>query len=72
MIQAQTKMIEQHLLNGRSITPLQALQEYGCFRLGARIWDLRNSGHIIETELIKDGRKKFAKYYIKSNLLATK
>jgi hypothetical protein len=65
MIQAQTKMIEQHLLNGRSITPLQALQEYGCFRLGARIWDLRNSGHIIETELIKDGRKKFAKYYIK-------
>ena len=34
-----------------SITPLDALNELGCYRLGARIWDLRHDGHTIITEM---------------------
>jgi hypothetical protein len=34
-----------------SITPLEALNELGCYRLGARIWDLRNDGHTIDTTI---------------------
>ena len=34
-----------------SITPLEALNELGCYRLGARIWDLRHEGHMIDTAI---------------------
>ena len=39
-----------HLLEHETITPLEALSEYGCYRLGARIADLRNRGYNIETK----------------------
>ena len=32
------------------ITPITALEEFGCFRLGARIYDLRAEGHQITAE----------------------
>ena len=32
------------------ITPITALDEFGCFRLGARIYDLRREGHQITAE----------------------
>jgi len=32
------------------ITPITALEEFGCFRLGARIYDLRREGHQITAE----------------------
>lgn len=38
----QTDMIRRALLNGERLTPLDALHRFGCFRLGARIWDLSN------------------------------
>lgn len=34
----------------KGITPVEALNKFGCFRLGARIWELRAMGHNIETE----------------------
>jgi len=46
----QAQQILQYLQDGNSITPLEALHKFGCLRLGARIWDLRNAGHIIKTE----------------------
>jgi hypothetical protein len=39
-----------HMEHHGSITAIDALQEYGCFRLAARINDLRNRGHNIQTE----------------------
>ncbi len=33
-----------------SIDPIQALRDVGCYRLGARIKDLRDSGYTIITE----------------------
>ena len=35
-----------------SITPMEALREFGCYRLGARIYDLRQSGVKIKTEFV--------------------
>ena len=41
-----------HLTRYRTITPLEALECYGCYRLGARIWDLRRDGHDISTKMV--------------------
>ncbi len=49
-------------LKKRPITPLQALKMYGCFRLAARISDLRGKGHTIETTIIEKDGKRFARY----------
>jgi hypothetical protein len=63
-----TKLILAHLENEGPITPLEALQEYGCFRLGARIWDLRQAGHRIVRDwvTIRDGEKRFARYRLEA------
>ena len=42
-----------HLVSGKSITPIEALELYGSFRLGALIFNLRADGHNIKTDLIK-------------------
>ncbi len=34
------------------ITALEALNDVGCFRLGARIYDLKAEGYRIETDLV--------------------
>ena len=33
-----------------SITPLDAIREFSCLRLGARIWDLKQKGYKIRTD----------------------
>ena len=50
------------LQTGRSLTPMDALKEFGCFRLGARIKDLRNEGINIITTMVKQNGKRFASY----------
>ena len=49
---SQNEMILKHLLGGSSISGLEALQFYGCFRLAARIYDLRQQGWDIEDDAI--------------------
>lgn len=46
----QKDKVLQHLQEHGSITPLEALKEYDCMRLGARIYDLKRAGHRITTE----------------------
>ena len=47
---SQNKMILHHLqTHKRGITPIQALEKYGCLRLSGRIHDLRSMGYAIET-----------------------
>ena len=46
-----TKSILEHLKKYKSITPLEALKEYGSMRLGAIIFELRKE-HNIETKMI--------------------
>ena len=49
---SQNEKILKHLLSGCSISGLEALQHYGCFRLAARIYDLRQQGWDIEDDAI--------------------
>ena len=49
---SQNKGILAYLQSGKSITPIEALKEFGCFRLSARIFDLRAMGHNIKTKSI--------------------
>lgn len=57
----QIQQILNHLKR-EPITPLDALQHYGCFRLGARIYDLRKDGYDIHTDWEERGDKRWAKY----------
>jgi len=59
----QKALILKHLLRGMSLTPLEALIRFGCFRLGARIYDLRKEGYTIERTI--DKKKRFAVYKLK-------
>lgn len=60
---SQADLVLEHMQVLGSITPIEALEDYGCFRLGARIWDLKRRGHNIASELVEgnDG-KRFARY----------
>ena len=54
--------LESWLLRGYGITPLQALEKWGCMRLSARIKELRDAGFPIVTEVAKQNGKTFARY----------
>ena len=60
-----------HLKRFGSIEPLTALREYGCYRLGAVIFQLRHEGYNIITEKVSaksriTGRPvQFAKYILR-------
>jgi len=59
---SQNEDIIKHLKKGRKLTAIQALNKFGCFRLAARIDNLRNQGHAIITETIRKGGKSYARY----------
>ena len=59
----QNAQILAHLKTGKRITPLDALREFGCFRLGARVFELKAEGHNILKEMIEtDSGKRVAEY----------
>ncbi len=58
----QTSLIRAALEAGETLTPLDALQQFNCFRLAARIKDLRDDGLDIETLKIATNNKSFAAY----------
>lgn len=58
----QHDMVLEHLASGRPITPIEALNQYGVFRLAAIVHVLRNEGYDIVTDLIAGPRNKFARY----------
>jgi len=62
--ESQTALIKGWLLNGHSLTTLEALTMFGCFRLAARIENLRSAGLPILTEMVDVNEKRVAKYYL--------
>jgi len=60
----QAEAILKALENGEKLTPLEALYRFKCLRLSSRIYDLKQAGHDIETEMIHDERtgKRYASY----------
>lgn len=58
------------LLDGRSITPLEALNKFGSLRLSAIIFRLREEGLPIEMERLQvSPKKRVARYFIKKENL---
>lgn len=60
--QTQMQMVLDHLVAGKDITPIEALERFGVFRLAAIVHSLRKEGFEIATDLIGNGRNKFARY----------
>ena len=50
--ESQEEQVLQHLLSGQSITPIEALDLYGSFRLSSIIFRLRGRGYDIHTEMV--------------------
>ena len=59
---SQTDQILKHMQEGYGITPITALNNYGCFRLAAVIFNLKREGHNIRTTIIRENNKKLARY----------
>lgn len=55
-------MILNALIAGETVTPLDALRRFGCFRLAAVIHRLREDGYPIATLIQSDGEKHWAQY----------
>lgn len=51
-----------YLKTGQRISPLKALELYGCFRLSAIIFNLRQDGYPIVTNRVTKGNKTWAEY----------
>ncbi len=62
---SQEKQILNWMIRHRGgLTPMFALKMFGTFRLAARIKSLRDSGHRIETIMVDDGERRYARYYL--------
>jgi hypothetical protein len=58
----QNQQIKSYLEKGKSITPIDALNKFGCFRLAARINELRKDGLNIVTKIVTKEGKTYASY----------
>jgi hypothetical protein len=61
-MKTQKEQIKKYLLSRKTITPIQALNKFGCFRLAAVIYKLKNDGLKIVTEMEYNKNKQFARY----------
>lgn len=62
---SQADRILEYMLAGNSITPLEALNRFGCLRLGARIADIKAKGYLVYSEFVTTTtEKKVKKYYL--------
>lgn len=59
---SQNEEILAWLQAGKTISPLEALERFGCFRLGGRIFELKAAGHKIVTDMVTKNGKRFAEY----------
>ena len=66
--QTQADLVLNDLKQGRTMTPLDALERHGVFRLAAVIYDLKKHGYDIRTDIIHNKRtgKKYANYVLNS------
>lgn len=61
--ESQGVQILNHLRTGKHLTAIEALNRFGCFRLAARIKDLKDDGHCIDSQMVElPNGKKVASY----------
>jgi hypothetical protein len=61
---SQNQRILQALKFGRKLTPMAALRLFGCMRLAARIYELRQQGYTIIADSIEVNGKRFRCYWL--------
>jgi hypothetical protein len=56
---SQTNQIKAALESGRKLTALDALRDFGCFRLAARIMEITDAGYPVDRCMIEteDGKR---------------
>ena len=54
--------VKDHLLDGYKITGLDAIRDFGLYRLSSTIHDLRKDGFDIRTNMIEKNGVRFAEY----------
>ena len=66
-MESQRVRVQRYLMDGNSITPIEALNMFGAFRFSSIIYELKNyQGMDIETEMVfEENGKRYAKYYLK-------
>lgn len=50
--QTQVQLVLDYIDEFGSITPLEAMRDIGCYRLSARIADIKKLGYPVKTELV--------------------
>lgn len=68
----QCERVLQYMQDFGSINPMQALGDLGCYRLGARIYDLRQDGHHITRRMVSAKNRygesvSYAEYRLEDN-----
>lgn len=61
---SQAQRILEYLQLGNGITPLEALNLFGCFRLSARIADIKKQGYPVVSEVVSVNSKRVARYHL--------
>ena len=65
-IKSQNEKILDYMKNGYAITAVEALGMFGCFRLAARINDLRAIGYRIKSNHINSNGKRYVSYQLEN------
>jgi hypothetical protein len=63
--QTQEARILESLRHGEWLTPRSAVAKFDCVRLGARIYDLRRKGYVIQADRAL-GKARYAIYYMRA------
>ena len=62
--ESQNGMILEHLNKGKTITQGDAASMFGCWRLAARVSDLRGYGFPVEKIMEQKNGKRYARYFM--------
>ncbi len=62
MKDTQKALILEYLQSGQSLSPIDALHKFGCFRLAPRVLELRLEGFDIQTQMVRRNGKAYAEY----------
>lgn len=73
----QCEKVKRHLDRFGSITPMDAIRDYGIMRLGARVYDLKRRGVSISAHLIRGTNRfgeptRYAEYGLEDKKCSTK
>ena len=67
----QEQAVRNHIINNGSITQAQAVRLYGCYRLSARIYEMRKDGYEIATQY-KTSKNRFGYVSVYANYVLLK